>query len=149
MAKKIDPTLLWESLCWVMYQYGRHTPEAQHVRPIRAYQPDDGKWIALVIRTIRHAYANQKLAFRYRRRISEPDFESMRELVIESLRLQHRWDERTRNLYSSVASTYITWDYGGKSDVSKRKLAVVVEYGNMFLNPNHRIECGQQKLLPL
>jgi hypothetical protein len=149
MAKAINPILLFESLCWVLYQYSMQKPETQHERTIRSYEANDGKRIAVVIRTIRHAYTCQRLAFHYGKRLYLPNFEKMKELVMESLRLEYGWDERTRNLYSSVASTYITWDHRGKSDISQRKLLVLVTYGNMFLNPNHRLEQGVQRLLPL
>jgi hypothetical protein len=149
MAKPINPTLLFESLCWVLYQYASRTPEAQRARSIRPYLPDDGKRIAVVIKTIRHAYNCQQRAYEYGRRTARPDFEQMKQLVMASLQHEHSWDERTRNLYSSVASTYIGFDHNGKADINARKLAVVTAYGRMFLNPNYAVERGTQLLLPL
>lgn len=147
MAKKIKLKLLWESICWVYYQYALRTPEEQRARQLRAYQHEDGARAAHTIKVLRHAYHCQMRAFETGMRRSRPDFEITKDMVIESLKLEHDWSPETRNVHSSIASTYITWDRNGQSDISKRKLALVVAYGNMFLRPNCQILHGKQGVL--
>lgn len=149
MVKPINHRLLFESICWVLYQYAQLTPEEQNQRPIREYRVGESKQVCELIATIRHAYQCQQRAYKFGQRQSKPVFEIMKKYVVESLSLQYRWDERTRNLYSSIASVYIAWEHNGQSVVNKRKLAVVVAYGKMFLLPNHRWEYGKQKVLAL
>ncbi len=146
MARKINPTLLFESLCWVLYQYAKQSAEAQRARPLRLYVDGDGAAAATCIRFVRHAYRSQMRAFELGKR-AKPDFEVTKALVMESLKLQHGWDEETRNFYSSIVSTYMTWERLGKSAVNQHKLAVVVTYGKMFLQPNHRIRTKDQGIL--
>lgn len=146
-TKSIKQELLWESICWVFYQYTKHSPADQFSRPLRAYQDGDGAAAAHTIKTIRQSYYYQIKAFKTGVRASRPNFERTKELVVESLKLEHGWSETTRNLYSSVAATYITWDYQGQSDVSRRKLSIIVAYGNLFFRPGHKATAGTQGVL--
>lgn len=147
MAKPINHSLLWESICWVFYQYAKLTPEEQRIRPLRAYLHEDGARVAKCIKVLRHAYRCQMRALEGQKRCSKPDFVYLKDMVMESLKLEWGWLDETRNLYSSIAATYMTWERLGQSGVSKRKLALVVTYGNLFLRPNHKIRRGVQGIL--
>lgn len=140
MAQKpIDPKLLWEVITWVPYRYSGKPKEERRARPIRGYRYGDGAMASTLVKTIRMARHFQLKAYHAGKR-DKPDFESMKKLVVNSLQMEHRWDDVTRNYLSSVASTYITWDNGGKSTLTKKQLERLARFARMFYDPNGELE---------
>lgn len=132
--KAINQELLWKSIFWVLYQYANKTATEQLERPIRGYQPDDGKVASMVIRTIRKDYFI-KMGLWKSGLAEKPDFEHLKDVVVTSLMNERGWSMDTRNYFSSVAATYITWDAQGIAADHQLRLTEIVSYANMFFRP--------------
>lgn len=139
MAQKpIKPKLLWQVLFWVPYRYSGRPKQEREARPIREYHDGDGAKASTLIKTIRMARYYQLKAFREGKR-NKPDFEEMKKLVVNSLQIEHDWDEVTRNYLSSAASTYITWDSRKKAPMTDVELEQLARYASMFYDPNGKL----------
>lgn len=140
MTKKIiNPKLLWQVMFWVLYKYAQLTPSQKSERQLRGFQAGDGKKAKIAIQTIRMSWHYQQKAWNGNKR-PRPQFVVAKSLVLNSLTMEHQWDESTRNYVSSCATTYISWDSRGQSDVSLRKLRLIERYAQMFFDPNNIME---------
>lgn len=121
MGKKvINQTLLWQSIVWVQFTYANLTPLEQRARPQRPYQPDDGKILSPLIGEMRTAYNEAKLTHG-----KNANFDACKKRIMSENQLAHAWSEATRNFYSSVVATYITWDFRKISAATIRTLAIL------------------------
>ena len=121
MTKKvINPTLLWQAIVWVQFTYANLPESEQLERPQRPYQPDDGKYLSPLIGDLRATYYAAKLEFG-----KKADFDACKKDVMRRGQHKHCWDDCTRNFYSSVIATYITWDYGKISAANLRVLKLL------------------------
>jgi hypothetical protein len=121
MTKKvINPTLLWQSIVWVQFTYANLPATEQLERPQRPYQPDDGKQLSPLIGNLRAAYHAAKVECG-----KKADFDACKKAVMRKGQNKHSWDDNTRNFYSSVIATYITWDYGKISAANLRILKLL------------------------
>ena len=136
--KRINLELLLQVLFWVPHKYSDKPQEVKDARPIRGYLEGDGAMASTLIKTIRKARRCQIKAWKEGRR-SEPDFETLKKLVVNSLQWQHGWSRETRNYLSSVASTYITWDYHGQSEENRRVVADITESALRQHDPNGKL----------
>lgn len=124
---------------WVPYRYSGRPKKEREERPIRGYQNGDGAKASTLINAVRMGWHHQLKDFHSGKR-EHPDFESMKEFVVNSLQKEHNWDMETRNYLSSIASTYINWDSRGQSEMSEEQLAQLARYALMFYDPNGKLE---------
>ncbi len=117
MSKQVRPTLLWEAIVWVQYQYAHLSLPEKKERPQRPYQTDDGKTLSPVIGVVRAAYYAEKVTHG-----KKADFEVCKKTTMDKLQEKHDWSDATRNFYSSVVSTYIPWDAGRKQSVATKRI---------------------------
>lgn len=121
MSKKvINRTLLWQAIVWAQYKHAHLPASEQIVRPQRPYLPGDGKALSPLISAVRAAYYTDRCTHG-----KKAQFEACKKTVMDTCQTKYGWSNDTRNFYSSVVSTYITWDAGTQSVATKRVLALL------------------------
>lgn len=135
MAKYVDRVLMLRSLLWVLKQYQEKSTEEQDERPIRGWREGDEETLASTLAKLRATWADELEAYQEGRLSNKPDFHSIKETFLYKEMKEQSWSLETRNLYSSILSTYITFERRLTKERADELRELEAQF-NMFLYPN-------------
>ena len=120
MASPVCPILLKQVVTWVEWTFAQSPDEKKRTRPQRAHKPKDSEVLSDLIKEVRRLYWQKK-------QDREPcSFTSCKEDTLQ----KGFWDNATRNFYSSVISTYISWNRNGIPREAQEKLPSLVAFAD-------------------